>query len=103
MHVILFRHGPITHCPISTSETFVLVLEEYMTLEDGSEEQIKLERRYGRKNLQTLASKYQEEKANGEYLKQNSTTCPGCGVSVQKSLGCNHVSIVSEFRVPARV
>jgi E3 ubiquitin-protein ligase RNF14 len=39
-----------------------------------------------------LVAKYEEERANREYLESQTTKCPTCEVFVQKSLGCNHVS-----------
>lgn len=70
------------------SEKIVL---EYLAEEEGSEGQQLLERRYGRSNIRTLVAKFQEELANKEWLAESTQECPGCGVHVEKSLGCNHV------------
>ena len=34
-----------------------------------------------------------EEEANRKWLDDSTTTCPGCEVHVEKSVGCNHVRI----------
>ncbi|TFK41398.1 hypothetical protein BDQ12DRAFT_647377 [Crucibulum laeve] len=81
-------HGPITACPIAYSEKLVL---EYLAADEGSFEQIALERRFGRTNIQTLVTKYQEEIANKEWLESSTMACPGCECHVEKNLGCNHM------------
>jgi len=50
-----------------------------------------MERRFGRKNIVRLVDKYYEEQANKKWLEASTMACAGCGVSVEKSLGCNHV------------
>ena len=50
-----------------------------------------MERRYGKKNLKRLVSKYKEDRANREWLEKSTKACPSCHVRVEKSMGCNHV------------
>ncbi|KAH6917635.1 ring finger protein 14 isoform 2 [Coprinopsis sp. MPI-PUGE-AT-0042] len=82
-------HGTVTPCVMTHSEKIVL---EYLAEEEGSEGQQLLERRYGRSNIRILVAKFQEELANKEWLAESTQECPGCGVHVEKSLGCNHMS-----------
>lgn len=81
------RHGPISHCPISVSETLVL---EYLAASE--DEQLLIERRFGRSNVLKLVANYQEEQLNQKLFDSSTKPCPGCKVRVEKSLGCNHVS-----------
>jgi len=82
-------HGPLSDCPISATESFVL---EYMELPEDSPERMILERRFGKKNIQKLVSKFEEEQANKQWLEQSTMDCPSCHVHVEKSLGCNHMT-----------
>ncbi|KAJ8081187.1 hypothetical protein PM082_018030 [Marasmius tenuissimus] len=82
-------HGPISACPISASETLVL---EYLALPETSAERTTMERRFGRKNIVRLVDRYHEEQANKKWLDSSTMACAGCGVSVEKSLGCNHMT-----------
>lgn len=82
------RHGPVTDCPIPVTQGF---LSEYMSLPPDSAERLLLERRYGKSSLQKLVSKFEEEKALQQWLEKSAIACPGCGVHVEKSHGCNHV------------
>ncbi|KAL0950896.1 hypothetical protein HGRIS_007655 [Hohenbuehelia grisea] len=82
-------HGPITTCPISITETFVL---EYMALLPGSPEREKFEKRYGKVMLSRLVAKYEEDQLNKKWLDASTMACPGCSVNVEKSLGCNHMT-----------
>jgi E3 ubiquitin-protein ligase RNF14 len=50
-----------------------------------------MERRYGKKNLKKLKAKYEEDRANREWLEKCTMACPSCHVHVEKSMGCNHV------------
>ncbi|EFI28584.1 ring finger protein 14 isoform 2 [Coprinopsis cinerea okayama7 len=69
-------HGPVTQCVMTHSEKIVL---EYLAEDEGSEERETLEKRYGKKNIQNLVARYQEELANKEWLAESTTECPGCG------------------------
>ncbi|ESK85858.1 e3 ubiquitin-protein ligase rnf14 [Moniliophthora roreri MCA 2997] len=84
-------HGPHTDCPISASET---VVREYLALPDDSPERTTMERRFGKKNIQKLVRTFNEEQANKKWLEASTMACPGCGVNVEKSLGCNHMTCV---------
>jgi E3 ubiquitin-protein ligase RNF14 len=87
---MVFRHGPITSCPIAYSEKLVL---EYLGLPDGSAGRQFIETRFGKLNVLKLVATYQEEQANKEWLESSTMACPGCQVHVEKSLGCNHVGL----------
>lgn len=82
------RHGPLSDCPLSATETFVL---QYISLPDESPGRLVIERRYGRTLVQKLVAKYEEEQANKQWLERSTMACPSCHVHVEKSLGCNHV------------
>ncbi|KAF8640352.1 hypothetical protein AX17_000023 [Amanita inopinata Kibby_2008] len=86
-------HGPHTACLIAHAEKLVL---EYLAAEEGTEERAAIERRYGHANVQRLMKRYEEERANQEWIKSSTTACPRCEVAVQKSLGCNHVGGVQK-------
>jgi E3 ubiquitin-protein ligase RNF14 len=85
-------HGPISDCPLSAMDTFV---DEYMALPERSTERILLEQRYGKANIIRLVTKREEEKANWTWLESSATACPSCDIFVEKSAGCNHVSLGS--------
>jgi len=51
-----------------------------------------MERQYGKKNLKKLVAKYEEDRANQEWIEKSTMACPKCHVHVEKSMGCNHVS-----------
>ncbi|KAK7025550.1 hypothetical protein VNI00_015903 [Paramarasmius palmivorus] len=84
-------HGPITACPISTSETIVL---EYLALPEDSAQRTTMERRFGKKTIIKLIDTYHEEQANKAWLEASTMACPGCGMNVEKNLGCNHMTCV---------
>src|SRR6266702_331191 len=84
----LFRHGPLSDCPIQIAEKLVI---EYMETTEGSPVRETMERRYGKKNLERLVAKYEEDGANREWLEKSTKACPSCHVHVEKSMGCNHV------------
>jgi hypothetical protein len=54
-----------------------------------------MERRYGKRNLERFVAKCKEARANREWLEQSTMACPRCEVHVEKSMGCNHVSVAS--------
>jgi hypothetical protein len=85
----LLRHGPLSDCLISATESLV---SEYMDLDEDSPKRVLIERRYGKANVLRLVAKYEEDKSNAEWFKSSTMACPGCRVSVEKSVGCNHVS-----------
>ena len=85
---LLFRHGPLSDCPIQIAERLVI---EYLETTERSSVRKTMERRYGRKNLEKLVAKYEEDRANQEWLEKSTKACPSCHVHVEKSMGCNHV------------
>jgi E3 ubiquitin-protein ligase RNF14 len=82
-------HGPISECPLRVTETFVL---EYLALPDGDVRRTEIERRWGRANVRRLVEKHEDDRKNREWMEKSTMGCPGCGVHVEKSFGCNHVS-----------
>lgn len=64
---------------------------EYLAQPENSVARILLERRYGRANVLRLVVNYEEEQLNKQWLEASTSSCPGCNVRVEKSLGCNHV------------
>lgn len=83
------RHGPISECPKSYT---VDLVQEYLALPDNSSERLLIEQRYGKGVVAKLVKEYEDEKSTGAWLASSTMSCPGCGVHVEKSLGCNHVS-----------
>ncbi|EIM92759.1 RWD-domain-containing protein [Stereum hirsutum FP-91666 SS1] len=82
-------HGPISDCPMPVFEQFV---QEYMSLPEESPSRRALEQRYGKANIARLVLKYEEEKANREWLAKSTMSCPSCQIHVEKSHGCNHMT-----------
>jgi len=82
-------HGPLSDCPISATETLV---SEYIDLDEDSPKRVLIERRYGKATVLRLVAKYEEDKSNAEWFKSSTMACPGCHVSVEKSVGCNHMT-----------
>jgi E3 ubiquitin-protein ligase RNF14 len=67
------------------------VVLEYLAYEEGSEKRHLMELRFGKTILRKLVAKYQEEQLNKKWLAESTMACPGCSLSIEKSLGCNHV------------
>jgi len=42
--------------------------------------------------MRRLAAAFLEERANKEWIDDNSKACPGCTVRIEKSQGCNHMT-----------
>ncbi|KAH9075807.1 RWD-domain-containing protein [Lactarius deliciosus] len=82
-------HGPLSDCPIQIAEKFVI---KYMETTEGSPVRETMERRYGKKSLKRLVAKYEEDRANREWLEKSTMACPSCHVHVEKSMGCNHMT-----------
>lgn len=82
-------HGPISSCALRVTESFVL---EYLALPEGDVRRIEIESRWGKANVRRLVEKHEEERKNREWMEKSTMGCPGCGVHVEKSVGCNHVS-----------
>lgn len=84
-------HGPISECPLRMTEPFVV---EYLGLPEGDPRRGEIERRWGKSNVKRLVGKYEEERMNREWMEKSTMGCPGCGVHVEKSAGCNHMTCV---------
>lgn len=84
-------HGPISQCPLRVTESFVM---EYMGLAEGDVRRNEIERRWGKRNVERLVLKYEEERMNREWIERCTIGCPGCGVQVEKSAGCNHMTCI---------
>ncbi|KAF7339852.1 KH domain protein [Mycena venus] len=82
-------HGAVQDCPISQAESVVL---EYLAFEENSKERQLMELRFGKIILRKLVAKYQEEQLNKKWLAESTMACPGCALSIEKSLGCNHMT-----------
>jgi len=85
-------HG-LAPCSGDITAKFV---EQYMSLEVGDPEKLVLERRFGKAQLSRLVEKLKEDLENKKWLEQSTTQCPNCLVSVEKSVGCNHVRLLHE-------
>ncbi|KAF8624853.1 hypothetical protein AX15_005733 [Amanita polypyramis BW_CC] len=83
-------HGPHTACAIEHSEKLAM---EYLAAEEGTERRLEIERQYGKAVVRRVVRDYTDTMANMEYIKRNTTACPECSTAVEKSLGCNHVSV----------
>ena len=51
-----------------------------------------MEYRKGKGNLERMVQKYIEDEENKKWLEQRTRACAGCGVRVEKSHGCNHMT-----------
>ncbi|KAI0768503.1 RWD-domain-containing protein [Trametes elegans] len=85
-------HGPVSQCPISAAKALVM---EYMALAEDSIERRRMEQRYGRTMIRRLVYDYEEERASLETIALSTgTPCPSCGLAVEKSAGCNHMTCI---------
>jgi E3 ubiquitin-protein ligase RNF14 len=82
-------HGP--HTPCAFPQTSALVLE-YLSYPEGSRQRADMEARRGKTNLERMVAKWQEDEANKKWLENSTRACAGCGVRVEKSHGCNHMT-----------
>jgi E3 ubiquitin-protein ligase RNF14 len=82
-------HGP--HTPCSFPQTSLIVLE-YLSYPEGSAERAQMEQRRGKSNLERMVARYIEDEENKKWLEQRTRACAGCGVRVEKSHGCNHMT-----------
>ena len=82
-------HG--AHAPCSFPQTSALVLE-YLSFPPDSPERLRMEQRRGRKNMDRMVAKYLEDEENKKWLDERTRACAGCGVRVEKSHGCNHMT-----------
>lgn len=77
-------HG-VVPCKVKSKEQMELITK-YMGAE-GQEKSL-LEKRYGKKQLQTMVDNFESE----TYLSENSKPCPKCQILIQKSEGCNKMT-----------
>ncbi|WVN85387.1 uncharacterized protein L203_100532 [Cryptococcus depauperatus CBS 7841] len=82
-------HGPHTVCALP--QTSVLV-QEYLSYPEGSAERLTMERRRGKAYIEKAVAKWREDEMNKQWLEQMTRACAGCGVRVEKSHGCNHMT-----------
>lgn len=46
----------------------------------------------GKNNLERMVNKWREDEENRKWLDARTRACGGCGVRVEKSHGCNHMT-----------
>ncbi|KAG8220091.1 hypothetical protein J3R82DRAFT_1110 [Butyriboletus roseoflavus] len=80
-------HGPHTPCPLPLTSRFIL---DYLLAPPDSSDRRAIERRYGRSNVFKLVRQHEEEQENRKWMDSSTMACPGCGIRVEKSMGCNH-------------
>ncbi|WWC86300.1 uncharacterized protein L201_001173 [Kwoniella dendrophila CBS 6074] len=82
-------HGPHTPCAFPQTS---LIVSEYLSYSENSEGRKRMELKRGKANLERLVAKYFEDEANKSWLESKTRPCSGCGVRVEKSHGCNHMT-----------
>ncbi|ORX36001.1 hypothetical protein BD324DRAFT_581472 [Kockovaella imperatae] len=82
-------HGP--HTPCAFPQTSALVLE-YLSYPEGSFSRLAMEKRRGKANLERMVAQWREDQENRKWLESKTRACSGCGVRVEKSHGCNHMT-----------
>ncbi|WVQ62143.1 uncharacterized protein L199_000281 [Kwoniella botswanensis] len=82
-------HGPHTPCAFPQTS---LIVSEYLSYPEGSEGRRRMEVRRGKVNLERMVRQYLEDEANKSWLENKTSPCSGCGVRVEKSHGCNHMT-----------
>ncbi|KXS21338.1 RWD-domain-containing protein [Gonapodya prolifera JEL478] len=85
-------HGNSTK--ICNWRSFAPIVESYLKAsQSGDITQVTfLEKRYGEKMLRKMARDWENERESRKWLVENSKDCPECGLHVQKSDGCNHMT-----------
>ncbi|KAJ1028319.1 hypothetical protein NDA18_002984 [Ustilago nuda] len=84
-------HG-LTSCPVSFQSELI---RRYLSLPTSSPERRVMEQKFGRKTLETMVRKYEEEQQTQQWLSDYTTPCPTCGIAIEKSYGCNHMTCKS--------
>lgn len=84
-------HGP-TSCPVSFQSELI---RRYLSLAESSPDRALMEQKFGRKTLENLVRRYQEEQQTQQWLSDYTTPCPTCGIAIEKSYGCNHMTCKS--------
>ncbi|ORY23205.1 hypothetical protein BCR39DRAFT_362763 [Naematelia encephala] len=82
-------HGPHTLCAFPQTS---LIVQEYLSYPEGSEQRRLMELRRGKANLERMVTKWREDEENKKWLESRTRACAGCGVRVEKSHGCNHMT-----------
>ena len=84
-------HGP-TSCPVSFQSELI---RRYLSLSPFSPDRALMEQKFGRKTLESMVRKYEEEQQTQQWLSDYTTPCPTCGIAIEKSYGCNHMTCKS--------
>lgn len=84
-------HGP-TPCPVSFQAGLI---KQYLALDPESPAYLQMQKKFGKKTLDTLVKNYLEEQETKQWLQDYTTPCPTCGISIEKSYGCNHMTCKS--------
>lgn len=84
-------HGP-TACPVSFQSELI---RRYLSLSASSPDRALMEQKFGRKTLETMVRKYEEEQQTQQWLSHFTTPCPTCAIAIEKSYGCNHMTCKS--------
>uniref|UniRef100_V5EU91 RBR-type E3 ubiquitin transferase n=2 Tax=Kalmanozyma brasiliensis (strain GHG001) TaxID=1365824 RepID=V5EU91_KALBG len=84
-------HGP-TSCPVSFQSELI---RRYLSLAPSSPDRLLMQQKFGRKTLETMVRKYEEEQQTQRWLSDYTTPCPTCGIAIEKSYGCNHMTCKS--------
>lgn len=74
-------------CPTSHSTRLIAAY-----LSGSPSEQQALERKYGKGNVKRLVDAAEEERQNNEWRLAHTISCPTCGVGVERSAGCSHMT-----------
>ncbi|WVQ70866.1 hypothetical protein IAR50_000391 [Cryptococcus sp. DSM 104548] len=82
-------HGPHTACSFPQVSGIV---KEYLSYPEGSMERARIEKQKGKANIDRLVRQWQEDEMNRQWLEGRTRACAGCGVRVEKSHGCNHMT-----------
>lgn len=84
-------HGP-TSCPVSFQSELI---RRYLSLASSSPDRARMEQKFGRKTIESMVRKYEEEQQTQQWLSDYTTPCPTCGIAIEKSYGCNHMTCKS--------
>ncbi|WVW82357.1 hypothetical protein I302_104364 [Kwoniella bestiolae CBS 10118] len=82
-------HGPHTPCAFPQTS---FIVSEYLGYPEGSEGRRRMEVKRGKANLERMVRQYLEDEANKSWMESKTSPCSGCGVRVEKSHGCNHMT-----------
>ncbi|KAL7424702.1 hypothetical protein Q5752_000386 [Cryptotrichosporon argae] len=82
-------HGAHTPCAFPQMSAIV---QEYLGHPEGSEGRARIEVQRGRANIERMVARWREDEENRKWLESRTRGCAGCGVRVEKSHGCNHMT-----------